>query len=402
MNPEMDRTALMNQRLEIATRIASRTAGLLHLGSGLAGEIVDVVERMHGTIERFPSPLGKVENDRTTGITGMVYRGIRRCFGIVADSLGSGARGLTRIAGEDESPSWVTTRGIINGVFGDALESKGNPLAQTMRLVSRQGATESPTMVIFLHGLCMTELGWQRGEFAEFEAWCRTGLKAKTAHIRYNSGRRISINGRELSGLLEATVKNEDVQQLILVGHSMGGLLVRSAGHYGRELKWLERLTHVAMLGTPHHGAPLERLGNFANGLLKKTPYTTPLAHLGDLRSAGIKDLRFTNLVDEDWEGRAHDLPHPEGKQEVPLIKHVNYLMVAATRSVEVREPVWRSKDDLLVPVASAWGLANTGEDLLNHSSVRRELISNIDHMALLGHREVMQITRTWLQDTSV
>ncbi len=397
MNPEIDKTALMNQRLEIATRIASRTAGLLHLGSGLAAEIVDVVERMHGTIERFPSPTGKVESDRTTGITGIVYRGIRRCFDIVSDAMGSGARGLTRIAGEDNSQAWLTTRGIINGVCGDALEARGNPLAQTMRLVERRGNTDAETLVVFLHGLCMTELGWLRGEFAEFEAWCRDEINAKTAHVRYNSGRHISVNGRELSGLLEAVVKNENVNQLILIGHSMGGLLVRSACHYGRALPWVERLTHVAMLGTPHRGAPLERLGNFANGLLKKTPYTTPLAHLGDLRSAGIKDLRFTNLVDEDWEGRAHDQSSPEGKRDVPLVQHVNYLMIAATRSEEVFEPVWRSKDDLLVPVASAWGLSNEGEDRLNHSRIRRELIVGLDHLSLMGNREALGYTRIWL-----
>lgn len=401
MNPELDKTALINQRLEVATRIASRTAGLLHLGSGLAAEIVDVVERMHGTIARRPLPASRLDDDHTTGITRIIYRGIRRSFDLVADALGGTARGMHRLAGADESPAWVTTRGIINGVCGDSLEERNNPLALPMRLVSRKGDATSSTLVLFLHGLCMTEHGWQRGEFTEFEDWCIREFNARTAHVRYNSGRRISVNGRELAGLLQAQVKNEGIDQLILIGHSMGGLLIRSACHYGQGHDWLKKLTHVAMLGTPHRGAPLERIGNMANGLLKISPYTTPLAHIGDLRSAGIKDLRFTSLIDEDWHEKAEDLPHPEGKSDVPLISNVHYLMVAATRSGEVHDPVWRSKDDLLVPVASAWGMSKDGEDRLNHASLQRELVVNLDHMALMGNREALRYIQRWLTNTA-
>ena len=397
MNPDIDRTAEINARLNATTVAVSRAAAFAHLGSGLAEEVVDVVERMHGSISRLPAPLGRLADDLTTGITGIIYRGIRRSFGLVTGSIGGLARGLDKMAPEDEGPAWITARGIVNGVFGDALEELNNPLAQTMSLVDRQGDAGSDTLVLFLHGLCMSEIGWDRGDFPEFEAWCRTELGAKTAHLRYNSGRHISINGRELSGLLEATVKNEGIKRLVLIGHSMGGLLTRSACHYGEELEWVERLSHVAMLGTPHRGAPLERLGNFANGLLKHSPYTRPLSHLGDLRSAGIKDLRFSNLVDEDWMDRPDDESAAGDKLDPALLEKVSYLFIAATRSEELSKPVWRNKDDLLVPVASAWGMTREGEDCLPHLKLRREIIANLDHMALMGNREALRHIRGWL-----
>lgn len=391
----------MKQRLDITTKVASRTASLLHLGSGLAAEVVEVVERMHGTIEQLPLPTRKLEDDRTRGITGIVYRGIRRCFHLVTEALGSSARGLTQLAGEDDSPKWVMARGIINGVCGDALEARANPLAQAMRLVNRQGDADAQTMVVFIHGLCMTEHGWQRGAFAEFEAWARDVLGAQTAHLRYNSGRRISVNGRELSGLLEALVRREKLTRLVLIGHSMGGLLARSACHYGKDLLWASKLTHLAMLGTPHQGAPLERLGNFANGLLKKTSYTTPLAHLGDLRSAGIKDLRFCNLLDEHWVTVPHDAPSPANKEEVVWLTHVDYLLLGATRSPRAGQPVTQSKDDLLVPVQSALLLSRTGEELLPGLSLRRQLLEEVDHMALMAVAETYAHLRAFLQETA-
>lgn len=406
MNASVDRGAELQKNLVITRRVASRTAGLLHLGSGLATEILEVVERMHGTIARFPLPVGKVDDDRTTGITGIVYRGIRNCFEIVNETVGELARQLDSYAGMDDSPAWTAVRAAVNGVCGDALEARGNPLAQPMRIVRHQGDFKSKTLVLFLHGLCMSEYGWRRGEFEEFETWCRqhwlpAKCGARTAHLRYNSGRHISVNGRELAALLENLVHEEGIENLVLIGHSMGGLLIRSACHYALEtggaMQWPARVSHIAMLGTPHLGAPLERIGNLANGLLKISPYSTPLAHIGDLRSAGIKDLRFTNLVDEDWQDVAHDDPRPGNRAVLPLMGHAEYLFIAATRSELAAGDPWACRDDMLVPVPSALGLAYEAGRQIEHPRLRREIVANLDHLALMGNGEVMALLRDWL-----
>jgi len=397
VNPDINRTVEMRQRLAAAGRLASRGAGLAYLGTALAAEVLDVVERMHGTIEQRPMPFGKQGQDRTRGITGIVYRGIRNCFEVINHALGGTARQLQGMAREDDAPGWTAVRAAINGVCGDILEARENPLAQPMQLLNHQGRSDASTVVVFIHGLCMSEFGWQRGAFSEFETWCHEVLGARTAHLRYNSGRRISHNGRELAARLEEFVVEEGVERLILIGHSMGGLLIRSACHYAQDLQWPDRLTHVAMLGTPHHGAPLERIGNLANGILKVSPYSRPLSRLGDLRSAGIKDLRFANLIDEDWFGVPQDV-HSSGRQsQLPLAPQAGYLLIAATRSEVAAQPPWRSKDDLLVPVVSAWGLDATGEESLVHARIQRELLLNTGHLALLGSPDAMQLLRGWL-----
>lgn len=390
MNPDIDRTAEVQARLAMALRIASRAAGVAHLGGALASEVVDVVERMHGTIASRPLPFSRQRSHPTRGIAGVVYRGIRGVFGQVTEALGGMSRHLHAWAGEDEVPAWVITRGVLNGVFGDALHSQGNALAQTMKIVDRQGDAGADTRVIFLHGLCMTEQGWHRGEFDAFEAWCRTDLKAATAHVRYNSGRHISENGRELACLLEAEIDRYPVRRLILIGHSMGGLVIRGACHYGAAHRWPANVSDIIMLGTPHQGAPLERLGNFANGLLKHSPYTFPLSHLGDLRSSGIKDLRHASLVDEDWAGRDHDDAEPPAREPLPLLEKARYLLIAGTRSPELQAAVWRCRDDLLVPVASGLGLDRQGREVVRHPELRREVMADTDHMTLMGHAGVM------------
>ena len=49
---------------------------------GIAG-VVDLVEAMHYNIASVPGILAKPKQDRTTGITGLVYRSIRGVIGLV-------------------------------------------------------------------------------------------------------------------------------------------------------------------------------------------------------------------------------------------------------------------------------------------------------------------------------
>jgi pimeloyl-ACP methyl ester carboxylesterase len=245
----------------------------------------------------------------------------------------------------------------------------------------------------------MSERGWRRGDFAEFEGWCGEAFGARTAHLRYNTGRRISTNAAELAALLEDMVEAEGVKRLVLIGHSMGGLLYRSAAHQARLSghRWPQAVTHIAMLGSPHNGSPWERLGNHANRLLKFSPYTLPFATFGDLRSLGIKDLRHGNLLDSDWQ-QVDDPDHRhDPRQPVPLLDTAQHLALAASRSPQIPYHVWEARDDMLVPVASALGMSLNPDRALSHPRLRREVLPNLDHLNLMGDARVWDLLREWL-----
>ena len=127
-------------------------------------------------------------------------------------------------------------------------------------------------------------------------------------YLHYNTGLHISENGRAFADRIEALLQSwpMPVEELVIVAHSMGGLVTRSACHYGAlaDHAWLRQLRKLVFLGTPHHGSPVERVGNWLNGMLGVSPYTAAFARMGRLRSAGITDLRYGNLLSEDWVGQ--------------------------------------------------------------------------------------------------
>jgi alpha-beta hydrolase superfamily lysophospholipase len=233
----------------------------------------------------------------------------------------------------------------------------------------------------------MNERCWRRPAHREFAVWARERGGFAVAHLRYNTGLRISRNGARLAELLE---REAPEPELVLVGHSMGGLVALSALHQAQErgLAWPRRVARVACLGSPHEGASLERLGNHANRLLALLPWTRPFMRLGNLRSDGIRDLRFGHLLDEDWRDRHPDDARP-APSKVRLAGHVEHLLVAAARSARGEdEPL----GDWLVPVASA-----LARRLHPAPAARRELIPELDHLGLLGDPRVYALLRDWL-----
>ncbi len=148
------------------------------------------------------------------------------------------------------------------------------------------------------------------------------------------------------------------VRELAIIGHSMGGLVARSACHYGEAAghRWIEPLRSVVFLGTPHHGAPLERRGSWLNAMIDASPYLAPFNRLGKRRSAGITDLRYSNLVDEDWEGRDRFAPGPDERCHVPPPAGVRIFAAAAAVGSGADSAAARLLGDGLVPLDSALG----------------------------------------------
>jgi pimeloyl-ACP methyl ester carboxylesterase len=188
------------------------------------------------------------------------------------------------------------------------------------------------------------------------------------------------------------------VGELALVGHSMGGLVARSACHQAAEddAVWVRHVRHVVSLGSPHMGAPLEQAVHWASAVLGALPETRPFSGFLRRRSAGIRDLRQGSLVDEDWEGRNPDALRAAACQEVPLLEGATHCFVTATITRSDKHPIGRLIGDTLVLVPSGSGrsrrrkLAFRDEDGFH--------VGGANHFALLNHPQVYDRLRDWLR----
>jgi len=384
---------------------------------GIAG-IVDLVEAMHYNIGSVPGILAKPKQGRTTGITGLVYRSIRGVIGLVGSGLDGLLARLTPLLGERSTwPGRETLLAALNGVLGDYLAASSNPLAITMRLrrsgIPLPGESQSLAaaipqaggkVVVLLHGLCMNDLQWKRKGHDHGAALARD-LAYTPVYLHYNSGLHISTNGRAFADLLEMLVQCWPVPltELVLIGHSMGGLVARSACHYGALAghQWLPHVGKLVFVGTPHHGAPLERGGNWVDILLGSSAYSAPLARLGKIRSAGITDLRFGNLVDEDWNKRDRFERSRDLRVAVPLPEGVACYAIAASTGKMAGDLSGRLIGDGIVPLASALGHHRNPRLALTFDESRQWVAYGINHLDLLSDPEVYAQIRRWLAPAS-
>ena len=354
-------------------------AGLAELVGRLGGEITTLVQEVHAA----SSPTAALGVD----LVGRgVYGSIRSGFAVARHAAVIGGRVARR---EPRPDAWLDAQSALNGVFGHLFEDAGSAFALPMTLLRRDPPRAgAERLVLFLHGLCMNERSWRGVEHMRFCGWTGRRLGARVAYLRYNTGLRISTNGARLAELLERAT---DEPELILVGHSMGGLLARSALHQAEEagLRWPRRVTRLACLGSPHEGAALERIGNHANRLLGTTPWSRPFMRLGNLRSDGIRDLRFGHLIEADWRDRSPDDPHG-APSRVALPGHVEHLHVAASRG-EAKDR--RAPGDWLVSVESA-----LARNLHAQGRVERALLRGLGHLALLEDARVYGLLKRWLR----
>jgi len=354
--------------------------GISQLSLSLAGELSDTVGSMHREILRS-TPLALLPPQ--TNIARHVYALLKHSFLLPARIIGMAGH---RIPLREVDAMTLNVQAAINGVFGDLLARQNNPLAFGMSLHGDAPVAGQP-LVLFVHGLCLHEQYWHSPAHLAFSDDLRKD-GFRVSRLRYNSGLPIAENARLLAELLETT----GASRIVLIGHSMGGLISRSALHQASDAghRWPGQTTHLAAIGSPHHGAEAERLGNYANRLLNLTRWSAPLTRLGNLRSAAIHDLRFGNLLHSDRE-RAADIFHTHDPREpIPLPDHVAHCFIAGTRTVEKTATKLRS--DLLVTPASA-----LAEDYPGSHTVTRELLHGVDHMQLLRDEGVYGRLGRWL-----
>ncbi len=414
-----------------------------------AVEVRDVSRLADSTLRAATSGLCELQRDaagRVFGAIGPAAAPVQRghelvaaaVYGLVGGALGGGARlaGLAAArtaaaraaaAGDPEQSSATRkTLAVLNGLYGDMLERAAPSLAAPMAI--RRNARDVPadpaalaaafpgatgSIVVFLHGLTDNEDAW--GYHAErhhgdpgvtYGSLLQRDLGMTPVYLRYNTGLHISDNGRRLDELLARLAANwpVPVRDITLIGHSMGGLVARSALHQaggtpgGRS--WTRLVHDTISLGTPHLGAPLERGAHRLTGLLQRLPETRPLARALAARSAGIKDLRHGTLVAADWQDRDLDAAGSWPHTHVPLHQGARHHVVLATLARNPDRVAAGLVGDLMVSPRSAYGDTGDARRLAFPAGhVRR--VGRIHHRDLLNHPLVYQQLRDWLTGTA-
>jgi pimeloyl-ACP methyl ester carboxylesterase len=385
--------------------------GATRLAVGAAKGVVDLVRAMHHTIGGGPDVLGRPLEGPLRVLTAPVYGSIHAVTDLVGAGIDLALGQLSPLLGESApGPEREAVLAVLNGVLGDYLEGTNNPLAIEMRL--RKGGrplvlekqalraavpAAGSKLLVLVHGSSMSDVQWNR-RGRDPGAALASALELSTLYLNYNSGLHVSTNGRAFAELLEQLVAEwpVPVEELVLLGHSMGGLVSRSACHYG-ELAghaWRPRLGKLISVGSPHHGAPLERGGNWIDAMLGLSRYSAPLARLGQIRSAGVTDLRFGNVLDEDWQGRDRFESGADPRTPLPLPAGVDCYAIAGTTAPT---PGDKLPGDGLVPVDSALGRADRPELSLAFSATHQWIAFGTGHIDLVDRPEVCAQLESWL-----
>jgi pimeloyl-ACP methyl ester carboxylesterase len=377
--------------------------------------LVGTVRDVHGAVSNRLHGVTDHLADATTighrihgGVSKVVYNGL-------SAGLKASAKGL-RVASEvgigpdvEATPRGRFVRAAINGLIGDRLRDEGSRFAFDIgvRVDGRDvvldragvaaaypGATDK--VVVFVHGLSENEAYWNRaarprteprredpdkrsyGDRLEGEGWT-------PVYLRLNTGLPIAENGVAMSALMVRLVESwpGDVRRLALVGHSMGGLILRAACAVTTESEtpWTDLVTDVVCLGTPHLGAPLERVVHRGVAALGRVPEAAPFGRILEYRSTGILDLRH---------GLARDV------QNLPRAR---YRLVSATLTRSPRSVTSSTLGDYLVPYASALGRRRNGEEMFPGAETLH--VPSADHFDLLNHDDIYAAIREWLRDRS-
>jgi len=384
--------------------------GVSRLAVDATTGVTDLVQDMHRAVAGGPAALGRPLAVPAELFSAPVFASIRGITRLVGAGIEVALSQFAHLVEERSPvPEQEALLGALNGVVGDHLALTENPLAIEMCLrkdyqslvLERAALAErlpeaTSRMVVFVHGSCMTDRQWCR-DGHDHSAALGSDLGATTLHVVYNSGLHISENGRLLGPLLDRLVQEwpVPVEELSLVGHSMGGLVCRSACHQAEASVegWLGKLRRLVCLGSPHHGTALERGGNWIGVLLGVSRYSAPFARLARIRSAGVTDLRHGNVLDEHWAGRDRFGAHGDLRKGLWLPKDVAVYFVAGTLS-ERPGPVLRG--DGLVSVDSALGRHRSPELTLQVPPSHELVAYGTGHLGLLSSAEVYSALCRW------
>ena len=311
--------------------------------------------------------------------------------------------------------------GLLNGIVGDFLDKDNNGLAVQMQFyanekpftISKENIETvhkkiSSKVCILIHGLTNDETIWNFANTVKqnYGTYLQNDFDYTPFYIRYNTGLHISENGKQFSQLIENLVQNYpvDIDEIVIIAHSMGGLVTRSACYYAplQNAHWTEKISKLFFIGTPHLGAPLEKFGNALTHLLKTIPvsYTKIAGDVINLRSAGIKDLRYGYLTDEDWKEQHPDELLKNNKKVIPLLDDVDYYLITGTLTADSDHLISEWFGDALVRKKSAIGKSKTKHhlpfDLNNHKE-----FAGLAHLKLVDSMDVYEQIKVWIPQKS-
>ena len=418
----------------LAQLATQATLGVTGLAENVQGNVYKAVAGVLGPLgARFVDSSAGSSGVRPAGITGLVYGGVKGVTRLAGGTINAVLSGVVPLVGEQKSSRRREAMlSALNGVLGDHLLETTNPLAIRMSLrhegqpltldkaaLAQRLPGASGKLLVLIHGLCMNDLQWRthdsHGTSGALQPAHDHGLQLAAdlgytpLYLHYNTGLHTSTNGRQLAALLEQLLQTwpREVEELTLLGHSMGGLVARSACEQGAQTgcAWPARLKRLVFLGTPHHGAPLERVGSWVDAVLDKQAVTRPFAKIGQIRSAGITDLRHGNVLEADWADADRFESAADTRQLLPLPVAVACYAIAATTVAQgagslrpVRQALSRKMvGDGLVPLQSALGLHEDPARCLAFAPENQWIAHGMNHLDLLSRPEVTRQLVDWL-----
>jgi len=306
---------------------------------------------------------------------------------------------LNAVAGDRLGP------GMAPLTIGMAVRAAGRDVDLTTGELAAALPQATPRLAVFVHGLGANEDLWRWRSEGQQRVPYGERLRAEFGYtplyVRYNTGRHVSVNGRDLAALLDGLTAAwpEQVGELLLVGHSMGGLVIRSACHYGQQASatWAPRVRHVFYIGSPHLGAPLARAAGFAGWAFGKAAETRPFVTMVNGCSAGIKDLRYGYVLDDDWASCDQDSCLRDHRHDTPLLAGANHYVISATVTADPGSKAGAVVGDLLVQPASAHGRRRG----IQHIGFRMDSgrgLGGMHPVDLLSHPAVWEAMRGLLQ----
>ncbi len=395
----------MTKKSKKPKNLSSDIRGVSKLSIDAVKGTTKLVEALHSTISQY-TPLLGTPKEKTKGLTSMVYKsinGITDLLGYGIDTLLSKSSYLHGDYSGDHKLSFrrEAIASAMNGVLGDHFENNDNPLAITMsfrvggrsldiREINKLLANTESNATILIHGLCMNDLQWNREGHNHGECLSKD-LNHTIIYLHYNTGLHVSENGKYLTRLLNELKVPTNVS-LNFLTHSMGGLVAHSACFYAKQAKhdWLHSLNKMIFIGTPHHGALLAKGGHWADILLQISPYSAPFAKITKVRSNGLTDLRYGNVVDIDWQ--------TDERQKVPLPEKISCFAIATTTSDKEESTLSNGVvGDGLVTINSALGKDKTFDLCIPKEN--QWIGRKINHMQMLSSKAIYQVINNWLED---
>ncbi len=392
-------------------------SGLGHLVSLTVQRLTDPVEGMHRAISDRWFRLGGNQIQPVAWVyqtvTAGIYGSVRGAGSALGSALSVGAAVVQRTRPVPllwRSGPGSRVQAVANGVWGDRFVGMESPLSIEMAFRGRHGdpivldpaadhsSVERPKrrLAVLIHGLAETEAIWRISTLPDTED---SGLAAALTEdgftpllLRYNSGRSVSENGQALAALLDQVMASWPVpiEEIALVGNSMGGLVARSAMQAGQvaRLGWPAAVQRLVAVGSPHLGSPLEKLAAGASRALRFAPETRPLSHFLESRSQGIKDLR-SGAINDDEVRAARSVEHFVSSQPAG----VEHLFIAGVVTADVDHPVGMMLGDLIVRAKSATGRGRSRSVEAKEAVV----LGGRRHFDLAGDPDVISQVRKWL-----